>query len=402
MEGIFKRTLAPNIALILVMIGVSYLSTFLSLRMTADGYPLFYTGILYSGYCAGMMIGALYLKKIIFIKGHIRSFSIFATTISLIILFQSFSLLPELWIFYRFLTGIAAAGLFIVIESWILLLCHQKNRGIAIAIYMFAIYLGQCIGQYGLGLVPINSILPFNLAIIFCIASIIPIASMNCKAPSLHESKPLHAIALMKKIPLGFLGNFTSGLILSAFFSLMPVFGRHEGYSLLQIATIMSVTIFGGMLLQWPIGKLSDTVPRRVVIILDCLLIFLFSILLCIYYKHSYFVLLQLLFLLGGCLFTLYPISITYCCDFYDASGLTCISAAALLYYGVGCIIGPIIASAFMLFAPFAIFIYFALFSALLGIFAIYRSQKAPTIAEKNKENYQAHPGIQENFSEID
>ena len=402
MGTLFKKILAPSLALITIMIGVSYLSSFLSLRVVSDGYPLFYSGILYSSYCAGMMVGALYLKAIIFSKGHSRAFSIFAGTISLVILLQSFTLLPEMWILFRFLTGISAAGLFIVIESWILLLSNKKNRGIALAIYMVAIYLGMSIGQYGLSLVPINSVLPFNLALLFCVAAILPICTIKTDAPTLEESKSIHALELLKKIPLGFLGNLTSGLLLGAFYALAPVFAKHSGFSLLQISTIMAVTIFGGMVLQWPIGKLSDIFPRRHIIILICICTFIFSVLLCIYHLHSFIILLQLLFILGGFIFTLYPISITYCCDFYDESGLTSISAAALLFYGLGCIIGPILASAFMYFAPWGIFIYFATLSGLLGIFAIYREQKAPAPPKEHSENFEAHPGLQENFPDKD
>ena len=402
MDNIFKRTLAPNLALILIMIGISFLSTFLSLRMVIDGYPLLYSGILYSAYCAGMMVGAFYLKKIIFLKGHGPSFSIFVGALSLILLLQSFSILPELWVFFRFLTGIAAAGLFIVLESWILHICGPARHGTALAIYMCIIYLGQCIGQYGLGLVEINSVLPFNFAIIFCVAAILPIAANREKPPHIVPEKAIHPLEMMRKIPLGFLGNFTSGLILGAFFSLTPVFAKHSGFSLLQISTIMSVTIFGGMLLQWPFGKFSDVLPRRQILILISILTTFFSILITIYHPHSFAGLLQLLFLLGGCIFTFYPLSIAYCCDFYDSSGLTCVAASALLYYGSGCIVGPIVASAFMYFHPAYLFLYYAILSALLGIFAIYRSQQVPHPPEKNKENYEAHAGIQENFSEIE
>jgi hypothetical protein len=92
MGHILKRIIAAILSLVIIMIGISYLNTFISLRMSVDGYPLFYSGILYSAYCAGMMVGAFYLKTIIFIKGHSRSFSIFAGSFSLIILLQSFTL----------------------------------------------------------------------------------------------------------------------------------------------------------------------------------------------------------------------------------------------------------------------------------------------------------------------
>ena len=348
------------------------------------------------------MTGAFYLKNIIFLKGHSRSFSIFAGTISLIIVLQSFTLLPELWVFFRFLTGIASAGLFIVIESWILLLSSSKNRGIALSIYMVAIYAGQCIGQYGLNLVPINSVLPFNLALIFCIASTLPVCSINAETPEVHESKKIKVLDLVKKAPLGFMGNLFSGLMLGAFYGMAPIYAKHTGYSLIQISSIMAITILGGMTLQWPIGKLSDIFPRRHIIILICICSLIFSILLVVYHHDSFVIHLQLLFLLGGFIFTLYPISITYCCDFYPPNGVTSISAAALLFYGLGCIIGPVIASLFMLIAPYALFIYFAILNFLLAAFAIYREITTTTSSPPHAEDFQAHPGIQENFGDTD
>jgi MFS family permease len=400
MRHILKLIIAPLSSLIIIMLGISYLNTFISLRVTSDGYPSFITGILYSTYYLGMMIGAFYLEKIIHQKGHIRSFAMFAGGVSCIIILQSFTPPPYTWILFRFFTGILVAGLFIVIESWLLLLACPKTRGSVLSLYMIAIYLGQSMGQFGINLVPIQSILPFNLCLIFCTASIIPVCIMKAAAPTLHEAEIINVFYLFKKIPLGFLGNFTAGLILGAFYSLGPVYAKNSGYSLMQISMVMAVTILGGMSLQWPIGKLSDVFPRRNIIIMICFFICTLSLLLVFLHESSYAVHLLLLFILGGFVFTLYPISITYCCDFFSSSGLTSVTAAALLIFGCGCIIGPIMAPFFMLIGPEGLFLYIALFAFLLTFFAVYRQHTAPPPPKETKENYRVHPGLSDNLIE--
>ena len=48
--------------------------------------------------------------------------------------------------------GIATAGLYIVIESWILSTTTNKNRGSSLALYMVALYVAQAAGQWFLNI----------------------------------------------------------------------------------------------------------------------------------------------------------------------------------------------------------------------------------------------------------
>ncbi|MCH9811803.1 MFS transporter, partial [bacterium] len=360
----------------------------------------FITGLLYSFYYGGIMFGAYSVEKLIHQKGHIRSFSIFAGGVSTILLLQSFIGSPYVWILFRFFTGVCVAGLFIVIESWLLLLASPSTRGAVLSFYMIAIYSAQSLGQFGINLVSMNTMEPFNLALIFCTASILPVCLMKAAAPTLHESEIINVFYLLKKVPLGFLGNLTSGLILGAFYGLGPVFAKTSGYSLLQISSIMAVTIFGGMALQWPIGKLSDIFQRRYIIIMICAMVCALSLSLVFFHKSSYAAHLLMLFFLGGFVFTIYPISITYCCDFFTSSSLTSITAASLLIFGFGCIVGPIIAPFFMLIGPEGLFLYFAIFAFLLTFFAVYRDRTTAPPPVETKEHYQVHPGLSDTHIE--
>jgi len=394
MRSVLKITMAPILSLVTIMLGISYFNTFISLKMTNDGFNSFITGALYSAYYTGMMLGAIYLERIIQKKGHIRSFCIFASIAGCCIVVQSFTEPSFFWVGLRFISGVAVSGIFIVIESWLLLLASAKTQGVILSVYMIALYTAMCIGQFGIITVPLDSIMPYNLALIFCIASILPVCMMKASAPTLPQSHYINVFYILKKIPLGFFGVLTSGLLISSFYALGPVYAEDSGFSLSQISIIMATTIFGGMALQWPIGKLSDLFERRLIILLVATFTSFISFALVFSSSFSFPLLLILLFIYGGFVFTLYPITITYCCDFFSSSGITSVIAAALLIFGFGCIIGPLITPLFFfLFGPVGLFWYSSIIAALLSLFTYYQKHKIPNEQKESKETFHIQPG---------
>ena len=401
MRTIFKLTFAPVASLIIIVLGISYLNTFTSIRLTNLGFDSTITGLIYSAYYTGMMLGAIYLERIIHKKGHIRSFAIFAAITSTTIMLQSFTISPYFWVFFRFLTGAAAAGLFIVIESWLLLLATAKTRGAVLSIYMVAIYIAQCIGQFGISIISVEGDVAFNISVLLATASIIPVCLMKAAAPTLSESHSINIFYLFRKVPVGFVGNFISGLILGTFYAIGPVYGKKIDLTLVQISLFMAVTIFGGMLLQWPVGKLSDIFQRRQVIIAVSGSLFFISIGLMITAHLSFELKLFLLFLFGGMAFTLYPLSITYCCDYFSTAGITSVTSASLIIYGLGCILGPILSPLFMkVLGPSGFFFYTALLSLLMVVFTLYKQHLNPKEPQLSKEPYQILPGTTGKFTE--
>jgi len=403
MLHILRLTIAPVLSLIIIMMGIACLNTFISIKMSADGFSTFLTGFTYSSYYAGMMIGAIYCEKVIHSKGHIRSFAMFAAVASTTIMLQSFTEPPVPWVFFRFITGASVAGLFICIESWLLLMASPRTRGAVLSIYMIALYSAQSIGQFGISFVELGSVMPFNLSLIFCTASIIPVCIMKAAAPTLGETEYINVFYIMKKVPLGFFCHLAAGFIIGAFYALGPIYAKESGFTLIQISLVMAITILGGMALQWPIGKLSDIFQRRHIIILVCFFLGVLSIALIFSSELNFNLLLLTLFFYGGFVFTVYPLGITYCCDYFSSAGITAVTAAALLVFGFGCIIGPSVAPFFLtLFGPTGLFSYTALIAALLGILAIYRQQKLPPQSEVTKESYHIHPGSTAKFPEND
>lgn len=403
MKEILQRTAAPIASLLIIMLGISYFNTYMSVRISVDGWNNFMTGAVYSAYYGGMMIGALYMEKLIKHTGHIRAFSIFASIAACSIIFQSFTGSPIIWIFFRFITGLSCAGLFICIESWLLLLSSVEARGAVLSIYMVALYSAQAMSQFILNFFDISGQLAFSFTVLFCCFSILPVCFMRAAAPSMSESEHVNIFYVLRKIPLGFLGNLMSGLILSSFYALAPVYAKESGYSIWQISVIMAITITGGMALQWPIGIFSDIVARRKVIITIALTLMVISGILFFVQTPPFPILLFLLFFYGGFAFTLYPISITYCCDFFSSAGITAVTCAALIIYGIGSVSGPLLSPIVMeLTRPSGLFLYSGVLSFILAAFAIWRNYKLPSQSKATKEHFQPMPNTTPIISELD
>ncbi len=68
--------------------------------------------------------------------------------------------------------------------------------------------------------------------------------------------------------PLACIGCIAIGITGSAFRIIGPVYAQSIGMSVAGIATFMSAGIFGGTVLQYPLGWLSDKYDRRIALII--------------------------------------------------------------------------------------------------------------------------------------
>ena len=148
MRKVLRSIIPPLISLVIVMLGNGFFNTYSSLRISIDGYPAWVIGIINASYYAGVMLGSIYIEKLIDRIGHIRTFAMFASINSAVILLQSFIIGAVSWTFFRFFVGFCAAAFFIVIESWLLLSTGIRTRGKILSLYMLTLYLAQGSGQF--------------------------------------------------------------------------------------------------------------------------------------------------------------------------------------------------------------------------------------------------------------
>jgi len=79
------------------------------------------------------------------------------------------------------------------------------------------------------------------------------------------------------------------------------------------------------------------------------------------------------IFLLGGLVFALYPISISLVCDKIENRCIVQVTGVLLFSYGAGSVAGPLVASVFIKHNPQVLFAYLSLVTALFGLYGIYR-----------------------------
>ncbi|MCB1116403.1 MAG: MFS transporter [Chlamydiia bacterium] len=389
MKKVFRSVIPPLISLITVMLGNGFFTTYTSLRFSAEGYPNYVVGILGAAYYLGMMLGALYVERLISRIGHIRSFAIMASMNSVVIVIQALYIGPVSWTFYRALTGFCTSGFFIAIESWLLLSSGVKSRGRLLSLYMLTLYLAQGFGQFLLNASPIVSLLPFAITVILSSLSVVPVSMIKSSGPVVLDHSITNIFHIIKRSPLGPIGCFVSGLIMSSFYGLAPIFAKEIKLSVMQISQVMGLTIMGGLLLQWPLGHLSDIFNRRKVIIgvAFCLMLVTFGL---FYSTHlHYFVLLALMVIFGGISFTLYPLSITYTCDHFSEKKTIGITCTLLLIYGIGCIISPLISPFFMsFFGPSGLFLYMSILAALFILICMWRVLHSKPLSDEEQSDY--------------
>lgn len=397
MTKISYRSFAPPLfSLALIMLGQGFFNTFVSLKIASEGYSYSINGLVNSFYYIGMMLGGIYIERFMKNIGHIRAFAIFASLNGAIICIQCLTFNIGSWMFLRFCTGICGAGLFIVIESWLLLVSNAKTRGRILAIYMVALYAAQAAGQFLINFTSIDSPSAFLATIFLSSISVAPICMMKSEIPQIvKEPSVTNILYICKNSFFGVFGCFLSGMALSAFYSLAPVFAKSSGFSILEVSQIMGFTIFGGLALQWPLGKLSDCINRLKVLLFVAITLFIISLLLFLEFKMPFPFFLLLCILFGGFSFTLYPLSITYACDSFPHSKIVAVTCSMLIVYGMGAILGPLIAPLPMqLISPSALFLYMSILSFLLIVFGIIEIRKpVKPKEEESQEKYVPLPG---------
>jgi MFS family permease len=154
----------------------------------------------------------------------------------------------------------------------------------------------------------------------------------------------------------------------------------------------MGAVIFGGLLLQWPVGRLSDRVDRRWVLVAVGLIASAAAVGLVFAGAGPLVYVAAVVY--GGVSFTVYSVCVAHTNDFADPDKRVQTASGLLIAYSVGAVIGPILVGGLMgNYAPAALFIYIACVQGFLGLFALYRMTRRKTPAAQERTGVINLPG---------
>lgn len=374
-----RTMLAPISSLLvgvtLLLLGHGLLNTLLTLRGVAEGYSTGMVGLLMSGYFSGFLIGTWLAPSLIRRIGHIRTFSFYAALAATAVLLHVMIVNPWVWLVLRVMYGVALVTLYIVIESWLNAQVSGENRGQVFAIYM-AVNLGSlAAAQQLLGLDSPMAFTLFALATILIGGAMMPITLTRQPQPTLPDVPSTDLLQLARIAPLPLMAAGISGFALGGFWGLAPVYAGQVGFDATGVGLMMSVTILGGALLQWPIGLLSDRFERRVV--LRWVVTLAAALPLAATVLQASTALLGLMFVWGGLAFSIYSIAVAQMVDHLNPDEILSGSSGLLLSNGFGAALGPVAAGGLMhLAGPVALPLFYTVSLGILSFYAFYRPRK--------------------------
>lgn len=376
------------LSLILLITGNAMLGTLLAVRLDLEGFATDIAGMVLALYAVGFVLGSLFAIRVVRRVGHIRAFAAFAGITAAAVLLHPLIITVPVWMLLRLVVGFCVAGLMLVTESWVNARATARTRGALLALYMVLFYSAAAGGQFLLVVGDPAQYQLFSLVAILIALSLVPLSVSRTQAPELAEGERLGLKALYDRAPLGIIGAVLSGIVVSAFSAIGPIYASQVGLSVERLSVFMGVSILAAMLFQWPIGLLSDYLPRARLILGLALVSLLMALLAALFGARSVVALFTVVPLFVGLTAALYPVSLAMTHDQLHHTQIVPASATLLLGFGVGTILGPVGSAVVMnWFGPAGLFLFAAAILSLLILAALRFLRTADEIPVAEQEH---------------
>lgn len=370
----------------LLMVGAGGLTTILAFRMGVAGLPSTVVGIVTSMYFVGLVLGTGYCHRLITTVGHIRAFAALGSVMSAATLAHALTGDPWVWGALRFILGFSTVGMYMCTESWLNEKSSNEIRGQVFSLYQVVLYLGQGVGQFMINIPDENGAVLYIFASILMSLAILPVAITRVSAPELPKPVRFRLARLWGISPTGMTASLASGGVMGAFYGLGALFAQKVGLPTAETSQFMGAVIIGGLVLQWPIGKLSDMFDRRQVMVGVTMATAVVCYLIMDKDANNGLGLLALAALFGGLSFTIYPLAVAYTNDYVGPEDRVPASGGLMISYGVGASIGPAAGSVLMdLLGARGLFIFIGGVALMLMTFILWRitQRRAPALADQ-------------------
>ncbi len=358
----------------LMMVAFGLQSYVIPVRSVAEGWSTLTVSIFSTGYTLGFTLSCIVTPRFVLRVGHVRVFTALMTLLSVAILLCGLVVDWRAWIGFRAISGFAIAGSYLVIESWLNERVTNENRGLLFSLYLITTMVGTIAGQY---LVPLGDPTTPSLfilcGVLFSLA-LLPTALSSSPMPAPPTQARFDIRGLFRCSPVAVVGGFLAGALSGAWLNLGGVFTQKIGLSTSEGATLLASLLAGSALAQIPIGRASDRMDRRVVMV-GC---GIFGVIACLVMALTIGSSASILYLVAACvgavLFPIYALNVAHANDLARPNEYVEISSGLMITYGLGTISGPLMVGPVMdRFGPAALFVVLAVYFALYAGYAAWR-----------------------------
>ncbi len=388
MFDVLKSSWALLLGMLLLMIGNGMQGTLLGVRGGLEGFSTFEMSVVMSAYYLGLMAGSRMTPELIRRVGHVRVFAALASFISAVLILypaipQSFA-----WAIGRVVLGFCFSGVYVTAESWLNNSASNENRGKALSVYMIVQMSGIVMAQGLLSVGDPTGYVLFVISSVLVSVSFAPILLSISPTPAFETTQAMSLRRLFEISPLGCIGMFLQGGAFAAMFAMAAVYATLSGMGLGQVSMFVSAGFVGALVMQYPIGWVSDYMDRRQLIFIlaaigggSAAVGFVF--------EANFEILLTVMFIIGGVVSPLYALLIAYTNDFLDHDDMTAASGGLIFISGLGAITGPLMIGWMMgVIGPRGFFAYMAIMLAALVAYAGYRMTQRAAIPVEDTGTY--------------
>ena len=383
MLKVLGQTWPLMIGVMLLMVGNGVQGSLLGIRGTMEAFTTFQLSIVMSAYFLGFLIGSRLAPAMIRNVGHVRVFAALGSLISAVLVLYPMMVEWQVWAAMRVFIGFGFAGIYITAESWLNNTVTNDTRGQALSAYMIVQMLGIIASQALLGFGDPFGYDLFLIPSVLVSLAFMPILLAKSPAPTFDESSRLGFRELFQISPVGFVGMLISGGVFSAMFGMASVWGAQSLLSLKQIALFTAALYVGGLVLQYPVGWLSDRMDRRTIMLWMSLAA---TVVMAIaaFVKLPFVAMLAVAAILGGITYPMYSLIIAYTNDYLSKEQMAAASAGLIFLNGFGAIFGPLVTGWLMgVVGPMGFFLYIGVLYAIHSGYILWRMSRraAPAVA---------------------
>ena len=258
--------------------------------------------------------------------------------------FVGFHFAPDFWMWFplRVALHISLTVLFILSEFWISTSAPPNRRGLVLGIYATVLSLGFAAGPWLFAHLGSSGFLPFGVTIALVTLAAIPVLAARNESPTIvADSETAHFLRYVWLVPTATFAVLVFGAVETGGFSLFPIYGSRIGYSEADAALLLTMIGLGNVLLQIPIGMISDRISDRRYLLLACATVGLVGTVFMPLFAQNWHLMAALLFVWGGVVAAMYTIGLAHLGSQLSGHELASANAAFVLCYGVGMVIGP-------------------------------------------------------------
>lgn len=298
--------------------------------------------------------------------------------------FLGFYLFPDIiaWFALRVSLHFALTVLFVLSEYWVNTSAPPAKRGLVLGIYATCLSLGFAVGPWLFSIIGSGGFTPFGIGMVIIALAVIPVMIARKDSPEFEEGEHVPFLPYLFIVPAATMAVFVYGAVETGGFALFPVFGTRVGLNEGDAALLLTMVGLGNVLMQIPLGLISDRIRDRRILLLICAVIGFIGMIALPSVVGNWYLMAFLLLIWGGVVAGLYTVGLAHLGSQLQGRELASANAAFIFCYGIGMLAGPQAAGVGMDLMgakgfPITLSLFFAAFIIILLIRLTVRKQRA-------------------------